>query len=56
MTIGTENWIDGSSYKGNYVNGKKEGFGTYKWKEESVYEGNWNDNKLCGKVSNLIII
>ena len=51
IIIGTETWNDGSSYKGNYVNGKKEGFGTYCWADGSKYEGDWYENKVNGSVS-----
>jgi len=49
--IGSETWKDGSSYKGNYVNGKKEGYGTYCWADGSKYEGEWFENKLNGSVN-----
>lgn len=33
-------------YRGNFIDGKKEGFGIYTWSTGSTYEGNWkNDNK-----------
>jgi hypothetical protein len=34
-------FADGSSYTGNWVDGKRHGFGTMKFSNGSVYKGNW---------------
>lgn len=40
---------DGSSYEGECVNGKREGFGTYVWPTGNRYEGQWLAGKRHGK-------
>ena len=40
------NYGCGDSYKGQFINGKKEGEGIYNYKNGDIYNGNWkNDNK-----------
>ena len=39
---------DGSSYKGGYDEGRKQGKGKYTWPDGSYYEGEWVDNKING--------
>jgi hypothetical protein len=36
-------------YEGNFLDGKKNGYGTYKFLDGSVYEGNWVDNVMSGE-------
>ena len=36
-------YTDGSSYAGDFVNGKRKGFGMYSNKEGDEYEGNWKN-------------
>ncbi|MFL0810088.1 MAG: hypothetical protein K6L76_06715 [Agarilytica sp.] len=40
---------DGSSYQGECVSGKREGFGTYIWPTGNRYEGHWLAGKRHGK-------
>jgi hypothetical protein len=47
---GQEKWVDGSSYVGSYVNGKKDGIGLYRWSDGSLYGGEWVENKINGAV------
>ena len=42
--------VDNSSYKGEYVDGKKQGKGKYTWPDGSYFEGDWNDNMISGYV------
>lgn len=35
-------------YKGNIVNGKKNGQGTYVWSNGDKYVGNWVNDSICG--------
>ena len=39
---------DGNSYDGDWVEGKKEGFGTYRWANGQVYVGEYKNNKQHG--------
>ncbi len=36
-------------YRGNWINGKKNGKGTYKWKNGDMYVGDWLNDKKNGK-------
>ncbi len=38
----------GYGYKGEYVNGERNGKGTYKWQNGTTYEGEWSGNKRNG--------
>ena len=40
---------DGSYYEGDFVDGKKCGFGKYVWGKDKYYEGEWENNKQNGK-------
>lgn len=51
---GVESFSDGSSFKGQFENGKKIR-GTYSWKDGSYYEGEFMDNNFYGYVSILIV-
>jgi hypothetical protein len=42
--------IDKSWYDGDYVEGKKEGYGNYNWPDGSTYQGGWKENKIDGEV------
>lgn len=42
-------WPDGKSYSGDYVDGKKQGFGVYKYADGKVYEGQWVNGKQSGE-------
>jgi hypothetical protein len=42
-------WPDGSSYRGEWRNGKKDGQGAYTWTSGSVYEGEWLAGAMHGK-------
>lgn len=40
-----------AKYKGNFVNGKREGFGKLVWQDGSCFEGQWkNDMRLEGRM------
>jgi hypothetical protein len=41
-------WEDGSSYSGQWKNGKREGRGSYRWASGSRYTGEWMDNQKHG--------
>jgi hypothetical protein len=47
---GKETWVDGSSFEGEYAQGKKHGLGHYIWSDGASYEGYWSQNKIHGKV------
>ena len=51
ISIGIETWNDGSCYQGEYIRGKKHGYGVYKWTDGSKYQGEWEDNCLNGYVN-----
>lgn len=36
-------------YKGEYVDDKKEGYGTHRWADGRMYEGYWKKDKREGK-------
>lgn len=38
-------WKDGKSYKGEYADDKKNGFGIFIWSNGKRYEGYWQDGK-----------
>ena len=40
---GVFNQPDGGKYKGEYVDYKKEGFGTYYWPDGRIIEGMWKN-------------
>ena len=40
---------DGSSYKGNFFNGKHNGYGTYIYADGNTYQGNWINNLKHGQ-------
>ena len=44
---GKETWIDGSSYEGNYIYGKRQGYGIFKWPDGSEYEGDFKENMFA---------
>ena len=50
--VATESWKDGSSYMGEYFNGRMQGYGTMTWKRagksDKVYAGMWLDSKQHG--------
>ncbi|MGO0807401.1 hypothetical protein ACTPEF_26660, partial [Clostridioides difficile] len=39
---------DGDLYKGEFVDGKKNGFGIYIFSSKEKYEGLWKDDKMHG--------
>ena len=41
-------WKDGRRYDGEYVNDKKEGFGTFTWPDGRMYQGEWTNGKQHG--------
>ena len=40
---------DGSSYNGDFKDGKREGTGTFKWKNGDVYTGGWKNDLMDGE-------
>ena len=40
---------DGSSYNGDFKNGKRDGTGTFKWKNGDTYTGEWKDDLMEGE-------
>ena len=45
---GKEEWPDGSSYNGQYKEGKKNGKGIFVWFDGSKFEGDFVNNKIEG--------
>jgi len=43
-----EIWPDGTTFKGNYMLGKKNGFGKLQFADSSFYEGQFKDNEIEG--------
>jgi len=41
--------LDGKKYKGNYVNGVKNGYGEMKWPNGRLYKGDWKEGVQEGK-------
>ena len=47
--IGIEDSVEGGYvYTGEFINNKKEGFGTIVWKDGSKYQGEFKDNQING--------
>jgi len=44
--MGSETYEDGTSYLGDFQNGRKEGVGVHIWKEGIKYTGEWVDDRL----------
>ena len=40
---------DGACFKGNYIQGKKNGKGHFQWADNSSYVGEFRDNNIEGK-------
>ena len=40
-------WEEGKRYEGEFLNGKKHGYGTFYLNNELVYEGTWKFDKPC---------
>lgn len=40
---------DSSKYQGEYVDGKKNGYGIYNFAHGSIYEGDWSDDMINGR-------
>ena len=40
---GVHRWKDGSLYKGNYIEGKKEGHGVFIFASGKKYDGQWKE-------------
>lgn len=41
---GRASYTNGETYEGDYVDGKREGYGVYEYKNKYKYSGNWKDN------------
>ena len=41
-------FADGGFYDGDWIKGKKEGFGTFRYANGSVYVGEWKNDKKYG--------
>lgn len=46
---GEEHWGDGTSYKGEFLNGEKHGKGEYKFPDGAIYEGSFKHDKFDGE-------
>lgn len=42
-------FVGGATYKGEWCNDVKHGFGTYKNPDGTIYEGDWKHNMKCGR-------
>jgi hypothetical protein len=49
---GTQKWVDGGEYVGEYKDGKQHGHGIYKWADGSVFDGEWKDGIQNGQGTN----
>ena len=48
--VGTFYWADGRTFTGNYIDGKKNGFGTFICPKKNItYTGNWRNGVQDGK-------
>ncbi|HPD83477.1 MAG TPA: hypothetical protein PLK85_06650 [Alphaproteobacteria bacterium] len=46
---GTYIWVDdGTIYKGDFVDGKRDGYGVMEWPDGEKYEGYWKNEELNG--------
>lgn len=45
---GIQKFLNGDSYEGEWVNGKRQGFGTYRWANGVISEGDWLDDERSG--------
>ncbi|CAE8648747.1 unnamed protein product [Polarella glacialis] len=45
---GVEHWEGGSTYNGQFTQGKKQGHGIYNWPDGSKYMGQWSSNAING--------
>ena len=41
--------IDPSRYQGEFVDGKKNGYGIYNFAHGTMYDGEWSSDKLNGR-------
>ena len=41
---GTEEWLDGKSYVGEFKKGRKHGEGTMTYPNQKQYKGSWQKN------------
>lgn len=39
--VGTFIWSSGNTYRGEYSNDDREGFGEMQWTDGSIYTGQW---------------
>jgi hypothetical protein len=47
--LGQFDYYDGSQYKGDYHNDKRQGKGTMKFVNGDTYEGDWINDNIEGK-------
>ena len=45
---------NGDVYEGEYVKGKREGYGTYMFPDGEKYEGQWFQDQQHGRVSTIL--
>ena len=43
-------WIDGTVYKGEWINGRPQGKGKMTWPDGSNYDGNWRQGAMENSV------
>jgi hypothetical protein len=46
---GEFNWNDGSSYRGEYLHGRKHGNGIFTFGSKKYYQGEWVNGKQNGR-------
>lgn len=44
-----EKYFDGNEYDGEFLDGKRDGYGVYKWVSGQLYEGSFKNDKMNGK-------
>ena len=54
MEYVNKTYENNEKYKGQLVNGSREGLGIYYWNVESFYFGNWHDGEMHGYSINLV--
>ena len=45
---GKATYVNGITYDGDWINGKRQGYGIYRDPNNFIYQGFWNNNEFCG--------